>query len=109
MKYTVGGKNGKLTWDIDGNEYAFTYVGETLSRSARGAGYSVIYGGEGSYLFEVQLLSDNGYTIEKNNFIVVYVLGNLDSVDWVAYYAEKKGLDIINTADPNVSASVNSG
>ena len=34
--------------------------------------------------------------ITKDNFIVVYQLGNLDSVDFAIYYATKHGMDTVS-------------
>ena len=53
---------------------------------------------KGFFLFFVEIIID--MAISKENFIVVYRYGDLDSADFAAYYAAKYSMDIDNT-DPS--------
>jgi len=59
VDYTIGENDGNLVWDKDGENYEFSFVGESISRTVILNQVIITYTGEGSHLFSVEYLLAN--------------------------------------------------
>ena len=60
VEFDVGGKDGKFTWDIGGeNEYSFSSIDEQISVQTDNLYFLVKYKGEGSYLFDIEFSEES--------------------------------------------------
>ena len=107
VNYLIGEDGENLIWNRGGaDEHIFTTVGESITTGPTGRQFNITYQGVGSYLFDVDLLAEEGFVITKNNFLVVYNLDNLDSVEFVSYYAVERGLDYISNPSTTNNGSI---
>ena len=95
----------KLIWDYGGEQqYIFQSnienAGEMITRFVGNQKFTVTWLSSGSHLFEITIYAEGGVT--KDNFIVVYRMGDSDSQEFAEYYATIHGMEFdIDTSDPS--------
>ncbi len=107
--FKIANIGGELVWNYEAvEEYTFTEVGQRRSGIAisdtSSVVYNVVYKGEGSFLFDIYL-TENTF-ISKDNYIVIYRLGDSESESFADYYINAHNLNIINS---NPSGNIETG